>query len=114
MAKFYGMIGYAQTVEREGSIWEETVIEKPCYGDTYRHSFRYNPSSEKENDDITLNNEISIVANDFAYQNTHLMRYVTLNGVKWKITSATLGYPRITLNIGGVYNGPEPDETAAP
>ena len=113
MAKFSGMIGYAATVEDEGSIWEENIIEKPCFGDTFRHSFRYNSSSEKENDDVVLNNEISIVADSFAYRNSHLMRYVTLNGARWKITSVTVGFPRLTLTIGGVYNGPEPDETEA-
>ena len=113
MAKFFGLIGYAQTVESEGSIWQETIIEKPYYGDTDRGGYKFTSSSDKENDDITVNNEISIVADTFAYQNSHLMRYVTYMGARWKITSVTLNYPRIRLTIGGVYNGPEPDEGSA-
>lgn len=114
MAKFYGLIGYAQTVEGEGSIWHEEIIEKPYYGDTIRDGYRFNGSSDKENDDISINNEIRIVADTFAFQNTHLMRYVTFMGARWKITSVTVSYPCLIISIGGVYNGPEPDEEETP
>ena len=48
------------------------------------------------------------------YQNSHLMRYVTYKGTKWKIASMTDGYPRIIISLGGVYNGPEPESSEAP
>lgn len=114
MAKYAGMIGYGILVEKEGSIFDEEIIEKPYYGDTIRHSVRYEPTSDHLHDNVKLNDEISIVADDFAYQNTHRMRYATLNGVKWKISSISYGYPRLTLSLGGVYNGPEPAEEPAP
>lgn len=110
MAKYFGKIGYATLLEQDGSIWEEDVIEKTYYGDVIRHSARYE-SADQLNDNVKLNDEISIIADDFAFQNTHRMRYVTHLGVKWKITNISVGYPRITLAFGGVYNGPEPSET---
>jgi hypothetical protein len=113
MAKYYGNIGFAKLVEKPGSIYEETVIEKPYFGDVLKKSLRYEPSSEKLSDDVKLNNEISILADSFAYQNSHLMRYVTYNGTKWKIASMTDGYPRIIISLGGVYNGPEPESSEA-
>lgn len=106
MAKFSGMIGYAILTEREGSIWEDEIIEKPYFGDVIRHSARFE-SADQLNDNVKLNDEISIVADSFAYKNSHLMRYVTYLGIKWKITNMSIGRPRITLAIGGVYNGPE-------
>jgi len=108
MAKYYGMIGFAKLVEKPGSIFEETVIEKPYYGDVLKHSLRFEASSEKLHDDVKLNNEISILADSFAYQNSHLMRYVTYMGAKWEIASMTNAYPRIIITLGGVYNGPKP------
>lgn len=102
MAKFYGKIGFLKTVEKEGSVWEEEKVERCYYGDIIRHSFRYE-SSGNMNDDVKLNNEISIVADDFAYQNCHLMKYVELNGCLWKISSITVDRPRITVSIGGVW-----------
>ena len=103
MARFYGMIGFLKTVETEGSVWEGDTVEKPYYGEVIRHSIRY-ASGDKLHDDVKLNNEISIIADTFAYQNYHMMKYVVINGCKWKIDSLTVDRPRIVLSIGGVYN----------
>lgn len=105
MAKFFGMIGFLTTVEKENSVWEEKIVEKPYYGDVIRSVQRYD-SSDKLNDDFNINNQISIIADGFALSNFSGMRYVTYLGVKWKITSATIDLPRVQLSIGGVYNGP--------
>ena len=106
MAKFFGKIGFLTTVEKPNSIWEEKVVEKPYYGDVLRNAARYD-SSDKLNDDFNINNQISIIADNFVFKNFNAMRYVTYLGVKWKITSATIEAPRVVLQIGGVYNGPQ-------
>ena len=61
-------------------------------------------ASDKVNDDINISNEISIIADPFAYQNFHAMRYVEFMGAKWKISSVEVQYPRLILTVGGVYN----------
>ncbi len=108
MAKFYGQIGFAQTVEREPGCWEETVVERPYYGDIERNTSRYQQDN-KVNDDININNLISIVADPYANENFQHMRYVIFNGSKWKITNAEIRYPRLLLTLGGLYNGYEHD-----
>ena len=104
MAKFYGKIGYINSVEVEPGVWENQVIERPYYGDLTRNSSRFQ-SSGGVNDDINISNTISIVADPFAYENFHHMRYVEFMGAKWKITNVEVQYPRLSLTIGGVYNG---------
>lgn len=104
MAKFYGMIGFMKPVEGDMSVWTEDTIEKPYYGDTIRVSVQYS-SADKLHDDVRLNNEISIIADDFAIQNAHLIRYVVYMGAKWAVTAIKPERPRIILSIGGVYNG---------
>ena len=104
MAKFYGNIGYIKSVEVEPGIWSEKTIEHPHYGDVIRNTSRFQPSGEV-NDNITINNDISIVADPYANENFQYMRYVVYMGTKWKITSAEVKYPRIILSLGGVYNG---------
>ena len=54
---------------------------------------------------INVANEISIVADPFANQNFHTMLYVEFMGTKWKITNVEVKRPRLTLTLGGVYNG---------
>lgn len=104
MAKFFGAIGYAETKEITPGVWEEQIAERTYYGDLIRNTRRLQ-TSDKLNDDINVTNEISIVADPFAYQNFHLMKYVAFMGAKWKIESVEVQYPRLILTIGGVYNG---------
>lgn len=100
MAKFYGNIGFLDTIETDPGVWEETYTVKPYYGDLVRNTSRWQ-SSDKVNDNITINNSISIVADPYASENFQKMRYVEFLGTKWKIESAEVQYPRIILSIGG-------------
>lgn len=104
MAKFYGSVGYAVTEETKPGVWKEQIIERQYYGDITRNT-RELRSSDQLNDDVNIANEISIVADPFAYENFHAMRYVTFMGAKWKISKVEVQYPRLILTVGGVYNG---------
>lgn len=104
MAKWYGVIGYADTVEVEPGIWEERVTERPYYGELIRNTRRLQ-TTDKVNDDLTISNQISIVSDPYAINNFHAMKYAVLWGTKWKITSVEVQYPRLVLEVGGVCNG---------
>lgn len=104
MAKFYGKIGYAISKETTPGVWVEEIVERSYYGDVIRNIRRLQ-GSENLNDDINVSNEISIVADAFANQNFYSMRYVEYMGAKWKVSSVEVKYPRLILNMGGVYNG---------
>lgn len=103
--RYSGMIGFAPTKNKgDDDIWSEKIEEHPYKGDIVRHS--YNAQNvEKLTDDVQVNMQISIVANEFAYNFMHLIRYATWRGVKWRVTSVEPQYPRLLLSLGGVYNG---------
>ena len=103
MAKWYGKIGYAEQIVTAPGVWEEKIIERNYYGDVVRNIRRLE-SSGNLNDDINVSMEISIVADPYAIQNFHAMRYVEFMGSLWKISSVEVNYPRLILSIGGVYN----------
>lgn len=106
MAKYYGVIGYAETVETAPGVYEEQITERNYYGELVRNTRRLQ-TSDRVNDNINIANEISIIADPFATQNFHAMRYIEFMGAKWKITNVEVRYPRLTLTIGGLYNGDE-------
>lgn len=114
MAKFYGTIGFAQTIEDppDSGIWKETIIEKKYYGDLLRNSV-HNENGEYLNRNINISNEISIVADSFLFDNAYSMRYVTFLGAKWEIRTISIDIPRIILSIGGVYNGTKGPSTVS-
>lgn len=104
MAKFHGAIGFAETVETDPGIWEEKIVEHTYSGDVIRNIRNLQTSTESVNDNINVSNEISIVADPYANQNMYAMRYIVFQGVKWKISSVNVNYPRLILTIGGLYN----------
>lgn len=103
MAKFCGVIGYTITRETEPGIYVEEIVENEYYGDVIRNTRRLREAA-KVNDDINISNQISIVADPFANNNFHAMRYIVFMGTKWKITEVEVQYPRLILSIGGLYN----------
>lgn len=104
MARWYGKVGYAQTVEEEPGVWVEQITERSYYGDITRNSLNIQ-SSGSVNDNINIANVISIVADPFAMDNFQDMRYVQIGNVMWKVTNVEINRPRLIITVGGVYNG---------
>lgn len=105
MAKFHGKVGYAVRVETGLDIWEDKIVEREYYGDYNRNLSSRTENSGGVNDNIVIENNVSIVADPYAYEHFHHMKYVEFMGAKWKITKVEVQRPRIILTTGGVYNG---------
>lgn len=106
--KYFGKIGYGVTEETRPGVHKPRIVEREYYGDIVRNSRRLE-SGSKVNDDLNININLSIVADPFAYQNFHQIKYAEYMGAKWKATSVEPQYPRLIITLGGVYNG-EDDE----
>jgi hypothetical protein len=104
MAKWYGAIGYAETVETKPGVWDEQIVERKYYGDVIRNTRRLQ-SADKTTDDINVSNVISIVADPYAVNNFHSIRYAEFMGAKWKVSDVDVQHPRLSLTLGGLYNG---------
>lgn len=104
MAKWFGIIGFAETVETNPGVWEEQITEVKYYGDVMRDS-RTLQTTDQLNDNVNVANKISIVADPFANNHFHDMRYIEYMGAKWKVSTVEVQRPRLILTIGGLYNG---------
>ena len=105
MAKFYGAIGYGTPVETAPGVWEDTIVEKSLYGDVVRNT-RTLQTGEKVNDDLSVGNSISVVADAYANEHFFAIRYIRWAGALWKVSEVEVQSPRLLLRLGGVYNGP--------
>lgn len=103
MARWYGKVGYANTVETVPGVHEEQITERSYYGDVHRNTRRLE-SSGNLNDNVNVAIEISIVSDAYAELNFHAMRYIEFMGARWKITNVQVERPRLILTLGGVYN----------
>ena len=103
MNKFFGNIGFAETTEIKPGVWEEHILSRPYYGEILQDTRRYQQNNQVNND-ISINLRMSIISDPYVVENSHLIRYVEYNGVKWAVNSLEPSYPRMILNVGGVYN----------
>lgn len=109
MARFHGEVGYGESVEEPigSGKWVDKITEHPYTGDVIRNT-RNLESGDKLNDDISVSNSISIVADQYAIDHFFNIKYVRWAGALWTVTSVEVRTPRLILSLGSVYNGPTP------
>lgn len=114
MTKFFGKVGFGHHVEEpaDSGVWVDAVVEYDYYGDVVRNTRRLQ-EGQSLNDDLSVNNSISIVADEYANEHFHALRYVQWAGALWKVSEVDASTrPRLILRLGGVYNGPIPNPDA--
>lgn len=108
MARFFGKVGFGLTKESDPEnhpgIWTEDIIERNYYGDVTRLRQSWS-SGSGANDDLSIQNQISIVADPFANEHFATIRYVEWMNQLWKISSVEAQSPRLILTLGGLYHG---------
>ena len=73
--------------------------------DVLKDSNKWSNSNDGVNDDLSIANRFSIIADPNSANNFHSMKYIEYMGAKWKITNVEVQYPRLVLTIGGEFNG---------
>ena len=106
--KISALLGVVTMDEEEESygVVSQTTKEIPVIGDWLRRNPRQANGSE-----FQTNGEFFIGMNfSFIYGNMDdlftlaSIKYLVVGGVKWKVQSMTVTYPRVTLELGGMYN----------
>ena len=107
MTRFFGKVGYGNTVDQGHGVWKEVVTTRDYQGDVIRPIARH-ANDQKVNSDLSVGNSISIVADGYANNHFFAIRYVEWRGARWEVTNVTEASPRLILRLGGVYTGPPP------
>lgn len=110
MAKWHGKICFSTEQieidpENRPGVYEEKQVVKEYYGDMLQRRRRSEESSDSINDNVRLNNTLSIICDSFMTENYTNIVYVTVFHKEWKVVEANIQYPRIELTLGGLYNG---------
>lgn len=108
MARFHGEVGYGTSEESapNSGVWVDTITEFPYTGDVIRNT-RKLENGESLNNDISVGNSISIVADQYAIDHFLKIKYIRWMGVLWTVTNVEVRSPRLILSLGKVYNGPK-------
>jgi hypothetical protein len=102
--RFHGVIGYGESTETSPGVFEDVITEFTYSGDVVRNT-RKLQEGDQVNDDISVQNSISIVADAYANEHFFAIRYIVWQGARWKVTEVEVQRPRLLLRLGGVYNG---------
>jgi len=106
MNKFWATIGFVKQVETSPDVWTEQVTERKYSCEKVRNGSRWQGSGyTTTNDSLVIDNQFSILADPYAWNEMATIRYMIRNGSKWEITSIGENYPRLTLTLGGLYHG---------
>lgn len=109
MAKFYGLVGYyTGAKEVTPGVWVNTYDERNYYGTILKDARDWD-NGGSINDNLTVANRISILADPYAYKNLGAMRYIKLYGQYWLIRSVEISRPRLVLTLGGAFTDEQAD-----
>ena len=103
--RWAGAIGFGLTEHNPATGKSRSVItEKQYFGDILKNDLNWK-DNESINDDLTISNQISFLADEYAFKNQAFIKYALINGTYWKVSLISIAYPRMRLTLGGVYNG---------
>jgi hypothetical protein len=103
MSKFAGLVGYVTQEESVPGVWSQVDKTVMMKGDIIRQSSSQN--GDNVNTDVTLNHRVSLLGDSYAFNNYYAIKWIQMDGHKWKVTSVELQRPRIVLTVGGLWNG---------
>lgn len=107
MTRFFGQVGYGNDTDQGHGVWTTVITERAYRGDVLE-IMSSTEDVDKVNDDIRLQQRISILADAFAFENFSRIKYVLWMGTAWTVQSVRVERPRLILSLGGVYDGPRP------
>lgn len=102
MSRFSGKLGFVMTQETEEGVWLENIVELSAKG-TIRSLYVRNDNNTTVNTNLRLTNEISILLDSKIQTYLETLKYVVYKGSKWEVQSIGVNYPRLTINLGGLY-----------
>lgn len=102
MSRFSGKLGFVMTRETEEGVWLEDKIEIPAKG-TIRSLYVRNDNNASVNTNLRLTNEVSVLMDSKIQIYIETLKYVVWKGSKWEVLSIGVNYPRLTINLGGLY-----------
>ena len=103
--KWYGKIGFVETVDVGDGIWKPEIVEKYYTGELKRISSKWSSNSNSTNYNVNISNQISIISDPYLEKSLQSIRYIEFMGALYDVTDIEVRYPRLNISVGGVYNG---------
>ena len=107
--RFCGLVGYITQVEKARGVHVPEITTKKYHGDVLKDNRKWDKGIST-NDNLTIGNRFSIVADAYAFSHLGEIAFIEWMGTRWKVSNIEIIRPRIILSVGGVWSG-SPKET---
>lgn len=104
MNRFYGRIGFVKTEELSPGKFGEKVEERKYYGEFLSSGYDrdYNQAIIPN---INLNNRISLLTDQYAFENAEYIAYIVIAKTKWAVRGILFEGRRCICTLKGIYQG---------
>lgn len=106
--RYSGKFGYGQNVETSPGIWEDVVTERDHLGVVVQSTEAFSVANSVLPQYRTTTS-VSVLSDGVLKESYTDLIYVTYKGERWSIGSIVEEWPKLTIHIGEVYNGPVPE-----
>lgn len=102
--RYFGKILFVKSEETEPYVYSDTKTIKQYHGDAYSVKSRWE-NNDGINKNIVITPELSILADQYAYENFPFIKAAEYRGFMWEVTGVDASEPpRLKLTLGGLYN----------
>lgn len=108
-----GFVGESQESPPDSGVWVDPIVQRHYFGDVDRNTRRL-VFGESINGNVSVGNSIRIHADGYALEHYLEIKYAFWNGHAWCVDDVEVARPRLVLMLGGLYNGPFPEEAPPP
>ena len=105
--RYSGVIGFSTPTEISPGVYEDVITERPYLGDVKQRTEAFITGATMQ-PTYRTSTSVSVLSDGTLKEMYENVRYVVYKGIRWTVSSIVHEYPRITLFLGEVYNGPTP------
>lgn len=103
--RYSGVMGYAVNTEVSPGVYEDIIQERPYLGNVEQRTETF-VNGDTLIPNYRLTTSVSVLSDGVFKDMYENLRYIEYKGIRWTASSIVHGYPRITIYLGEVYNGP--------
>lgn len=97
--RYFGEVGFAETVETSPGIWEEHFVVRKYRGSPTIDARRFS-EGDTVSGRVKSGEILSLVGDKYAFEHVFDIRWAKHRGKKFVVTYAEVKYPRIQLTLG--------------
>lgn len=105
--RYSGKFGFSESTETAPGVMEEVITERDYLGDLVQRTEAFSVA-DSVLPQYRTTTSVSVLSDGVLTENYKKLRYISLMGENWSVSSAVYQFPRLIVYVGDIYDGPVP------